>query len=258
MLKTLACAAATLVIAAESLSGQSASIRGVVRDSLDRPMANADLLVIPSGRRARTDSTGRFAFLALEGRGYTVRARRVGYLPTEWSVDLSKGGHADVQITLATRVAVLDTIRVLADRRCHPQRYEGFLCRQASTRGVFLDYTDIDTMQVFYTADLLRDIGGFETVVVSSKNGATRAASSKWCTISLLNGVPAAVGEIPTEPYMISAIEIYKNPRDIPKEYRRYTWGRERCQLVVYWSYDFEMREIKKLALPRRRFQAAQ
>ena len=68
--------------------------------SASRPMPNADVFVVPGNRHARTDSTGRFAFDSLEAGHYIVRARRVGYGPAEWSVDLSKSGHADVQFLL--------------------------------------------------------------------------------------------------------------------------------------------------------------
>lgn len=50
----------------------------------------------------------------------------------------------------------------------------------------------------------------------------------------------------------IAAIEVYKSPRDIPKEFRRHTWGKENCWLVAYWTYDFMMKPFRKTALPYR------
>jgi hypothetical protein len=242
--------ACVLVFLARGVVAQgSASIRGVVRDSTQRPMPNADVFIVPGNRRARTDSTGRFAFDSLGGGQYIVRARRVGYGPVEWSVDLSKSGHADVQLLLGPRITILDTVFSTDARLCEPKKYEGFLCRRATATGTFIDYTDIDTMQVDYSADLLRDVGGFTSDLRPTRNGVTRVASSRACTIVLLNGYPAAWSSIPDVPYMIIGIEIYKSPKDIPKEFIRFTWGKERCWLVAFWSYDAGYRSF---SIPRR------
>ena len=228
---------------------QSASIRGMVRDSASHPMRNAEVSVEPSGRHIRTDSTGRFVFQSLDAGQFTVRARRVGYQPAEWTVDLSKNGHIDVQLVLGSRIALLDTVFVFDGRDCEPGRYEGFMCRRASAKGRFIDFTDIDSMNVNYSAELLRDIGGFPTIAKSTRIGPTRIVQPRHCTIVLLNGVPASWPTIPESPFEIIGIEVYQTPAEIPKEYRRYTWGKEDCWLVGYWTADF-LRSARRLALP--------
>jgi CheY-like chemotaxis protein len=245
----------TLVAVMVALVGRHADaqrgavIRGFVRDSAQHPMPNADVIVAPSNRRVRTDSTGRFVFDSLEAGQYTVRARRVGYAPAEWSVDLSKSGHADIQLILGAKIALLDTVFSVGGRSCEPKKYEGFLCRRATASGTFIDYTDIDTMQVYYSADLLRDAGGFTTVVRPTRDGPTRVAWSKACTVVLLNGIVTSWSSIPEEPYNIVGIEIYKSPKDVPKEFARFTWGKERCWVVAFWSYDAAYRSLSR---PRR------
>src|SRR4051794_19997817 len=183
MVKPVALALAFAAIAACAAKAQATSIRGTVRDSAERPMPNVDVVIIPGSRRTRTDSAGRFAFDSLETGKYTVRARRFGYNPDEWSLDLSKGGRSEVRLSLGARIASLDTVFVVDGRPCEAQRYEGFMCRRATTKGLFVDYTDIDTMNVLYSADILRDVGGFGTVVRPTRNGPTRVASANQCTI---------------------------------------------------------------------------
>src|SRR5262249_32668352 len=149
------------------------------------------------------------------------------------------GGHADIQLTLGPRIAILDTVFVFDGRPCEAQKYEGFMCRRATTKGRFIDYTDIDSMDVVYSADLLRDVGGFSTVVRSTRIGPTRVAASRTCTIVLMNGVPTAWASIPESPFAIIGIEVYQTPKEVPREFRRYTWGKENCWLVAYWTANF-------------------
>src|SRR5437868_12376906 len=81
-----------------------ARVIGIVRDSANHPMSGVDVVAIPGARRARTDSAGRFDVGPLEPGRYQVRARRLGYIPAEWSIDLSKSGRAEIQLVLATRI----------------------------------------------------------------------------------------------------------------------------------------------------------
>jgi len=239
-----------LPLAQPAAAQPGGAIAGVVRDSADRPMPEADVVLIPAKRRARTDSLGRFEFRSLGDGQYVVRARRVGYLPTEWSVKLSNAGHVNVALVLGPRVAILDTMYAVTDGPCARDKYEGFVCRRAKAKGTFIDFTDIDTMQVDYSAELLRDVPGFTFDVQPTRNGPTRVGSSRHCAIVLMNGIPATWSSIPEAPYMIAGIEVYKTKAEIPKEFARYTWGKENCWLVAYWTYDFRYKPVRKVALP--------
>jgi carboxypeptidase family protein len=240
---------AILVLAAQTSIAQSTgAIGGVVRDSANQPVAAADVVLIPAKRHARTDSLGRFEFLALEDGEYVVRARRIGYGPAEWSVKLAKGGRVNVTLDLGPRIAMLDTVVVAGSRLCPRDTYEGFMCRRAGAKGTFIDYIDIDTMEVYYSADLLRDVEGFHTLVQPTRTGLTRTVSTKRCTVVLMNGVPARWSDIPEAPYMVTGIEVYKKRDEIPKEFARYTWGKEDCWLVAYWTYDFTYKPVRRVS----------
>jgi len=250
MIKRVFYAVGICMLAASVAAAQKGTIRGVVRDSLERPVRNADVSINPGDHRQRTDSTGRFAFESLGSGKYVVSARRIGYVPAEWSVELSAGGRVDVKLVLDPRIAALDTVFVRDGRPCPAQTYEGFVCRRATVKATFLDYTDIDSMNVLYSAELLRDIGGFTVEVIPTRYGPTRIASSKHCTTVLLDGIPARWHQVPEHPDDINGVEIYKTPKEVPKEFARFTWGRESCWLVAYWTYN-RLKPVKKLALPR-------
>jgi len=222
------------------------TITGVVRDSLARPVAGADVVAIPGESHARTDSTGRFVLTGLDNGAYTVRARKLGYAPAEWSVDLSKSGRLDIGLVLSQRMAALDTVRVRADGTCSPHSLDGFFCRRKLSKGLFLDYTDIDDKRTTYTADLFRDIDGFRVDVRPTSRGPIRVpvALEGWrCLNTLVDGWPVTgANQIPELSWDVVAMEVYKLPADVPREYEKYAWtspfARQaaRCSLVVYWT----------------------
>ena len=251
MTKRLFLMLGVVLLSARVASAQSGGrISGIVRDSALVPVPNADVLVMPSERRVRTDSAGRFEVTGLEAGKYTVRARRFGYLPSEWSVDLSNGGHAVLQLALGAKLAVLAPVVVSADRECSAAKFDGFMCRRASTNGVFLDYTDIDDMHVYYTGDIFGGVDGFGVSVRPTRSGPIRIPIGRRCITTLVNGQPSSNMSVPQDPYDIMAVEIYKLPADVPKEFKRHTWGKEQCSLIAYWTVDFST-PLPHVRLPR-------
>jgi hypothetical protein len=139
----------------------------------------------------------------------------------------------------------LDTVRVTARHDCHAFTVKGFLCRQRSGGGVFLDYTDIDDKAAIHTADLFQDIEGFRVDYRRTRFGPVRVPARKGfgCISSLVNGHPASdANVIPMHPSDLSAMEVYLQPDSVPEPYQRYTWPSEgvhrtgRCSVVVYWT----------------------
>src|SRR6185436_18672011 len=118
----------SVVIAASGAAQSGARVAGTVTDSSSRPMYRADVMVMGTERHVRTDSAGRFVLDSLPGGKFTVRARHVGYGPAEWTVDVPKNGRAEVHLVLGARLALLDTVKVVAGRPCSPSSVEGFLC----------------------------------------------------------------------------------------------------------------------------------
>ena len=230
---------------------RGASITGLVRDSTGAPVRSAEVIAQPGDHHARSDSTGHFAFNGLSADKYRVRARRIGFSPAEWTVDLSKDAHVDIRLTLTREVTTLDTVIIVAGRECSVRSLDGFVCRRQGGKGLFLDYTDIDDKDPIYTADIFRGIEGFRVEVRSTPRGPLRYPISLtgWrCLNSLVDGRPVSLANaIPENPYDLIAVEIYRSPDEVPKEYQRFVWGLTgdrasrnapagRCSLIVYWT----------------------
>ncbi|HEY9230035.1 MAG TPA: carboxypeptidase-like regulatory domain-containing protein [Gemmatimonadaceae bacterium] len=241
--------AAVMLFAAWALQAQQPSggtIRGTVLDSASVPVANADVSARPGGHRTRTDSAGRFTVTGLDAGKYVVIARKVGYAPVSWEVTLGKSGSVDIKLRLDRRMPILDTVVVAAGRQCSERSFDGFTCRRKSGGGVFLDYDEIDEKQPTWTADIFRDIEGFNVEVRPTRNGPATVVIPvpRWgCIASLVDGRPTSGATlIPELPIDIMAVEVYAKPDSVPKEYQRYTWPNGditrtgRCRVIVYWT----------------------
>jgi hypothetical protein len=238
---------ALLAVSPVPVCGQGtrgATIAGTVRDSAAQPIPDADIVVRPGNHRARTDTAGHFLISDMDGGGYAVHVRKIGYAPEHWDVKLSKSGRIDLKIVL--RRQQLDTIVVTASRNCPAYSLDGFFCRRRTGGGLYLDYPDIDERGVSYTGELFRDIPGFRTRLVSTRSGVMPVgvrANGYGCIRALVDGHPAsAATPVPTYAGDLSAMEVYLQPDSVPPPYRRYTWPEGdltrtgRCSVVVYWT----------------------
>ena len=230
-----------LSLAAPAAAQKGATITGLTKDSLNRPVPNAEVVARPGGRRTRSDSVGRFTLRELDGGNYTVSARKFGYNPVTWDVKLEKNGHAEITLDLGNPLAQLDTVKVTASRECPPRTLDGFVCHRRNGGGMFLDYTDIDDKEPIYTADIFRDIKGFRVESRYNRRTGTPyyvpvVTKGFGCMISIVDGMEASGANIiPEIPQNIAAMEIYFDKDSVPKEYLRYT-NRRPCATVVYWT----------------------
>jgi len=244
MMRVTSAVLLSLLLSATAGAQQGATITGTVRDSASRPVAGADVVALPGAHRARSDSAGKFTITGLDGGSYTVRARRLGFAPTETTVDISSNARLNIALTLDQRMPMLDTVIVRADGTCPDRTLDAFACHRKFGKGLYLDYTDIDEKDPIYAADIFRDIQGFRVDVRSTRSGPVRVAvpSNFHCLVSLVDGRPVSpANPIPTSPIDVIALEVYRQPDDVPKDYERYIWPNTgmatgRCMLVVYWT----------------------
>jgi hypothetical protein len=204
------------------------------------------VIAYPGNHRTRSDSAGAFSITGLDPDQYTVRARKLGYAPTEFRVSLGKDGHVAIKLSLDHSAPMLDTLHVIAGRPCPLYSLDGFVCRKRAGGGLFLDYTDIDDKAVHYTADLFRDVPGFRVDVRSTRQGPIRvpvASNGFGCITQLVDGhLATGAYVIPSVAGDLVAMEIYARPDSVPTQYQRFTWPQGnvartgRCAVVIYWT----------------------
>ncbi len=238
-----------------SALGAQGTISGVVLDPAGRPIRDADVMILGDKARGRTDSTGRFTIANVEKGFYHVRARRLGFAPSEVTTDLSKNGKVELTFELKVRPAILDSVRVVAAGKCPERSLIGYYCRKRMANGVFFSDDDLADRGAIELGDIFRDVEGFRVDVVPTPWGAKPrplATRGARCLNALVNGLPAArTNMLPQYAINVIAVEIYAQPNDVPPEFQRFVSlasarqtsspvGRDspnaRCSLVVYWT----------------------
>ena len=252
-------AASLLLLFATTQSAQLPAARdggtiiGLVVDPNGRPVAGADAFIVGETKRGLTDSTGRFEITKLDAGFYRVRVRRLGFLASEITTDLSKNGRVELKFELRLRPAFLDSVIVTAEGKCPELSFLGFHCRRRNSKGTFLTDDDLLDRGAVELGDVFRGLEGFRIEMVPGPYGAKPrplATHGAHCLNALVNGrAMALTNQLPRYAYELIAVEIYALPGDVPPEYERYVWLRSarqtsvgtdspnaRCSLVVYWT----------------------
>ena len=77
------------------------SISGTVIDvDTHDPVQSATVTLSPSGYNTYTGDDGRFEFIDLDARQYTVTVQKTGYVTNRKTVTTIAGGNVDISITL--------------------------------------------------------------------------------------------------------------------------------------------------------------
>ncbi|MEX1187550.1 MAG: carboxypeptidase-like regulatory domain-containing protein [Gemmatimonadaceae bacterium] len=200
-------------------SAPGASLQGLVVDSAGLPLAGAHVR-LGSGA-AVTDSTGRFALSGLVFGSQMLVVRRLGYLPAELVVHLTRRAPREVVVRLDTYVPVLEAVFIEARRSLGLERV-GFTARQRSGLGRYLSPVDLAKRYAFNVSDFLRHFP-------PPRRGAFgRACTSYWVDGMRWRG---NVDEF-MSPDEVAAIEVYSQAF-APAEFRD---NFNNCRVVVIWS----------------------
>lgn len=237
--------AAILIVLVASAAGaqtKAGTISGVVRDADKRPLADVEVALRPSGKRARTDTAGRYEITGLVPGPYIAMARRPGWRAEQWEVTLQRdvGSHADFVVATRDR----DPIRPDSNRKCEGFNLAGFECRKGVSKdAMFYDFPDIDSHNRVSTADLFRDIPGFRVRIDQGGSRIIEPSRGASCMHFFIDGKPVSeANPFPPQARDVYALEIYRMPDAVPvhdlRELRRGsnvgTLGN--CRVVLLWT----------------------
>ena len=226
-------------------------LSGTVIASAERgPLAGAQVS-IPGGPQTHANERGEWTLLGVPVGTRMLDVRAVGYYPERRRVDVVTGAPS-IRVALSTVKAVLDTMKVTANRSMG-RGDNGFQDRRRSGVGLYLTPEDIARRQPLVTSDIFRSVPGVRLVSPRGTFGERilmRGASvADACSPTIyLNGQPMydlSADEIDTwvRPKEIAGIEIYAGP-GVPAEYQQGLSGglmsrgelREPCGSILIWT----------------------
>lgn len=136
--------AVTLASRPRKASAQTTSISGIVLvDSLERPIAGAEIVVGGSEHIARSDSAGAFMLRSVPIGRRQVQIRAVGYQSLRVSLDIPAAGLRDLEILLRPNTTELEKVAVRADASPSARWLRDFENRRRMGIGRFMDSTEL-------------------------------------------------------------------------------------------------------------------
>jgi Carboxypeptidase regulatory-like domain len=222
------------------------SLVGRVSTAEGESVALAQVQAMGTNYTTMTDTSGRFRLSDLPIGPYFLRARKLGYDPVVFSVNLMQSDSLDASITLtpltAARGTRLDTVRVTADYARMSKRLRGFEARKATARGIFIDIEEINRRKPTLLTDMLR--GRANVTVQRNGVGDTQvfgprlSINSGYCALALIidgtliNTRQGRMDDmVPID--MVAGIEVYNSGTSVPAEFQRL--GTD-CGAVIVWT----------------------
>jgi hypothetical protein len=214
-------------------------VRGVVRDSVGKPLVGARVSVPGTGAEGVSTGGGAFSFEALPGGSWMVEARAVGFEPRRVAVDFIENAEAVTEISLAGLAPRMDTVKVTADR--WSREMAAFEERKKMGGGYFIDDLQLERRNALFAADILRGTPGV-TIQPGASAGRDRVtmrgnAGAGTCIPAVfVNGmntpIPDGVIENVVSTNDIRAVEVYSRTGSTPPEFM----SRNGCGSIVIWT----------------------
>jgi TonB family protein len=224
---------------------------GSVRDSGGQSIVGAEVGIVGTSARARTDEQGRFRFGDAPAGDVTLQARRIGFQMRTLSVGVLAGEVSRVDIQLPAIGTVLAPVVVSSRRGRFTGRLAGFYERmQSGLSGYFLTRDRIEEGNPRQLTNVLQRVPGLEVL----RGGRIRMRGRSCAPLVWIDGVAMPAGEVDLNsfpPSSLEGIELYLTASGAPMRYQA-TVDRGRCGTILLWSRgaDTEMRRHVVVASP--------
>jgi hypothetical protein len=220
-----------------------ATITGrITNDSSKAPLAGVDVVFEASGKRATSDSAGKFVVTGVPAGVGFATIRKIGFRPVRLRAIIFGSDSIDVAIALSPAAVELAPIEVTA--AAVPSGMERFAERRAAGFGSFIDSKTLRGAENRRLADLLRGARGVRIQPIGgSKEIATSMRTGRPCPMAIwVDGLKIYApgerrGPIPDlNDYPIAqleGVEIYGGEAETPAELGGRGAG---CGTIVLWT----------------------
>lgn len=213
-------------------------ISGTVLAAGSRPVPGAKVAII-GGPETRTNDRGEWTLVGAPYGTRTMEVRAIGFYPERRGVNVIAEA-SPITVTLSTMRAVLDTIRVSANRIAYDAT--GFMNRRRAGNGKFFTQQDIEKRGGVVTSDIFRAVPGL-TVERSADTGEPAinmrgpfgyCEPTMFLDGSRLPNIHAGDIDDIISLNKVKSVEIYSEA-SVPGEFKDYT-RMDPCGSIVIWS----------------------
>jgi hypothetical protein len=251
-LTALQCVAAALLLGgngpvwAQTPSGGTGALRGVVRDSSRQAIPQVRVSVSPDTTRyATTDSSGAFFMPGVAAGLRRVHFRRLGFAPASFSVLVEADEEVVLQVELAplpTRLELIEVSRPFSPALGRVGFYERRRQRELGIlAGTFITPEEIQARRAPKLTYLLESIPG---LIIDREIPRGRAVGRDFrrCQMAVfLDGIELSVEDVRgginqlVNVFDVGAIEVYTSPSWSPERFQS-TRINNPCGSIVIWT----------------------
>ncbi|HJU89322.1 MAG TPA: carboxypeptidase regulatory-like domain-containing protein [Gemmatimonadaceae bacterium] len=214
---------------------ETAMLSGVVKDTLGKPIPDAEVVIIGVGLSARTSTDGVYALFGIPPGIRRVLIRRVGFEQLVTDISIEAGADARMDVDLFPSLPQLAEVVVTEDRPAVGAIAE-FEHRRKTYNGTFITESDIARRKPLRSTDLVRGVSGVSVKASTRGPGFTiwMGSGGVTCRPALyLDGIPTTEATLDNFPAQdMVGIEVYRKAYDAPPPYLS-TSG---CGVVAFWS----------------------
>ena len=229
-----------------------------VVDPSDRPIPGARVIVVGSGEGVSGDSGWVRLPGVAPGRVF-VLVTRIGYRPTEFSLEVPATGGLEVDVELEPAPVAVQGVTAVARPEVRLLQMGGFYRRREAGRGSFLTREEIEKSGAIRASEVFRRIQGVRVVPTSGDNYKLQSVrygtslserSSRSRTgnprqegggnnfvcdmLVFLDGMQSHLESIDdVHMQSLEAVEVYRGPSQVPPEYNQMNAA---CGVVLLWT----------------------
>lgn len=229
-----------LAVQAGVLGAQQAPSRtlaGIVTDTARNAIPGVEIGLLEGReitRTVRTRDDGRFELTDLPVAKVSVVARRLGFQPRTYTVQIREGAtRAFLPLVLDPMPTELEKVIVMARVAASGGRLKEFYERKAHNGwGSFIDREQIERRNPTWMSDMLRSIPG---VRVFTTRGGRTVVRLRDCGPTLwLDGMPLRGAQIDDVvfPSDVAGVEVYRSQAGLPPQFMEMNG----CGAIVVWT----------------------
>lgn len=228
------------------------SVRGVVHDSVDGVVSDAQVGIKGSAFRTTSDEAGAFRLVGIPVGDAVLEVRRLGYRPVSTPVTIAAGGELRVDPALAPVPEQLAPVQIHRRAEAYDSRLAGFNERKSKHEGYFVTRERLDRMNSARFVDALREMPGVSVRTLRGGVITVSLRGARCAPLFFMDGFPATSGTMDLGMIDLSGvegIEVYSG-MSIPPEFMVVS-GSENCGVIAVWSRPFRPKPRVRESLSR-------